>query len=69
MSNTAELLATLLSGFFPPMGKKRQSLPPTDLTPNGFGSVHQVSTMRLSERPTLRLLRLVGRYRGSNYKA
>lgn len=62
MSNTVDLLAILLSGIFPPRRREtpvlREMAPSNDilLGPNG-------ASERSLERPTLRLLRLVGRYR------
>jgi hypothetical protein len=62
MSNTAELLATLLSGFFPPRAMKRASLPPS--VPQDAGEHGgDVEIRANTERTTFRLLRLVGRYR------
>jgi hypothetical protein len=62
MSNRIELLAILLSGFFPANRREKAQV---------VGEARHSDVMRLgsseadqaNERPTLRLLRLIGRHR------
>jgi len=62
MANRIELLAILLSGFFPASRREKSQLR-SDL-PND--DVMRMATREIpepSQRPTLRLLRLIGRHR------
>jgi hypothetical protein len=62
MSNRIELLAILLSGFFPATRREKAQI---------VGETRRSDVMRIgpnepdqaNERPTLRLLRLIGRHR------
>lgn len=62
MSNTVDLLAILLSGIFPPRRREKSEL--REVTPSNDVLLDPGNPPeRTLERPTLRLLRLVGRYR------